>query len=85
MNHRIVSGIIAVVVLVFVGAALLFALRAGPLEGSRGSVAVPHGLDGDHAECLACHAPGGPATPVPPTHRSFTGTTCSVCHPVAAR
>jgi len=84
MNHRIVSGIIAVVVLVFVGAAMLFALGAGPMEGARGGVAVPHGLDGDHVACLACHAPGGPATPAPPTHRTFTGTTCLACHLMAA-
>ena len=79
MNHRFVAVLIPLLALLFGGAALLFAVGVrGPGPGR--PAAVPHGLTGDHAQCGACHAPGGGAPPEPATHRSFQPPACTLCH-----
>jgi hypothetical protein len=45
---------------------------------------APHGLTGAYAACAGCHAAGGEAGPLPPTHRRFAAATCGTCHPGAA-
>ena len=84
MNHRLVSGVIAVVVMLFGMAALAFALGVRPGPGApAGPLPVPHGRSGTHAVCQHCHAAGGGAAPLPSTHRQFPPATCGTCHPGA--
>jgi len=85
LNHRIVSGLLAVVILAFAAAAILFALRAGPLEGTRVTTSgrpapMPHERTGAYVRCLDCHAAGGSSRAVPSTHRAYAGQTCTLCH-----
>jgi hypothetical protein len=48
-----------------------------------GAPPVPHETTGAHANCRDCHAPGGGATALPATHRSFRDDTCLTCHRAA--
>jgi hypothetical protein len=85
MNHRIVSGVLAFLLLLFVTAALLFAVGVRPLRPPGDQVSarlapVPHELSGAYAACRDCHAHGGGAAVPPGTHRKFRLNTCSTCH-----
>ena len=83
MNHRIVSAVVGLVLVLFVGSAVLFALGMTPHGGVQASAAappVPHETTGAYGNCRDCHAPGGAAAALPATHRSFRAGTCLSCH-----
>lgn len=82
MNHRIVSAVVGLVLLLFVGAAALFGLgmTRRSAQAAPGVPQVPHGTTGAYASCRDCHAPGGAAPALPATHRSFREGTCLTCH-----
>jgi len=83
MNHRIVSAVISLVVLLFVAAALLFAVGVRPpiqVASTGKPAAIPHGQTEDYARCTDCHGPGEGAVALPPTHRRYAPTTCALCH-----
>jgi hypothetical protein len=86
VNHRIVSGVLALLLLLFVTAALLFALSVRPLrlDGLRVSARpapLPHEQGGAYATCQGCHRVGGDAMAPPRTHGQFGLNTCATCHP----
>jgi hypothetical protein len=86
MNHRIVSGVLALLLLLFVTAALLFAVSVRPLrlDGVKVSARpapLPHEQGGAHATCGGCHRVGGEAMAPPRTHVQFSLNTCATCHP----
>ncbi len=88
MNHRIVSGVISFLLLLFVTAALLFAVSVRPLRLPEAPIStrpaqVPHELGGAYASCRGCHRNGGGALVPPATHRQFGSNTCTSCHPFA--
>jgi len=90
VNHRIVSGVLAFLLLLFAGAALLFALGVRPPRGSSARAScrpaqIPHELGGAFAACRDCHRPEGGAVRLPSTHRTFRPSTCATCHPPALR
>ncbi len=80
MTHKVVSGAVGLVVLVFVAAALVFAwsvaARAPRADG--GPPPVPHPVSAETAVCHACHSVAGGSTPV--THRDFSDGSCTACH-----
>jgi hypothetical protein len=83
MNHRIVSAVIGLVLLLFAGAALLFGLGMTPHRAAQTSPAappVPHETTGPYANCAECHAPGKAAVATPTTHRTFREGSCLTCH-----
>ena len=88
MNHRIVSGILALLLLLFVAAALLFAVSVRPLrlpevQNSARPAPIPHEQGGAYATCGGCHRTGGGATALPGTHGKLMLNTCATCHPSA--
>ena len=90
MNHRIVSGVIALLLLLFLTAALLFAVSVRPLrldgvQASARPAPIPHGQGGVYATCQDCHRVGGDALVLPRTHGQFSVNTCATCHPPAVR
>ena len=90
MNHRIVSGVLALLLLLFVTAALLFAVSVRPprLDGVQVSARpapMPHEQGGVYAACRGCHRYGGGAPAPPGTHGKFMLNTCVTCHPSALR
>ena len=90
MNHRIVSGVLALLLLLFVTAALLFAVSVRPLrldgvQVSARPAPIPHEQNGAHASCRGCHRVGGDALVLPQTHGQFSLNTCATCHPPALR
>lgn len=90
MNHRIVSGVLALLLLLFGTAALLFAVSVRPLwldgvQASARPTPVPHEQGGAHATCGGCHQVGGEALVLPRTHGQFSLNTCATCHPPALR
>ena len=85
MNHRIVSGVLALLLLLFSAAALLFAASVRPLrlpevQVSARPAPVPHEQGGTYTACRKCHRAEGGAMVPPGTHRKFRSTTCSTCH-----
>lgn len=86
MNHRIVSGVLALLLLLFVTAALLFAvsvrpLRLPPVQASARPAPVPHEQGGAFATCWDCHRAGGGAMVPPRPHGKFRLDVCATCHP----
>lgn len=80
MTHKIVSVVVGLVLLLFVGAALAFAWSVSaraPTTAGRPEV-IPHPVDQATASCGQCHtvAPGT----LPATHRSFSSSSCEACH-----
>ena len=62
MNHRIVSAVIGLVLLLFAGSAVLFGLGMAPHPAAQtpaGTPPVPHETTGAYANCRDCHVPGG--------------------------
>ena len=83
MSHRIVSAVVGLVLLLFVGSASLFGLGMTPPRVSRAAARVPplpHGATGSFASCRDCHAPGAAVPPLPATHRTFLDEGCVTCH-----
>jgi len=85
VNHRIVSGVLALLLLLFAAAALLFAASVRPLrlpevQVSARPAPIPHEQGGAYTTCRACHRAGGGAMVPPGTHRKFRPNTCSTCH-----
>ncbi len=83
MNHRIVSAVIGLVLVLFAGSAVLFGLGMTPHAAAPtplGARPASHETTGAYASCRDCHAPGGAAPALPPTHRSFGDGTCLDCH-----
>jgi|BarGraIncu00222A_1022003.scaffolds.fasta_scaffold148936_2 hypothetical protein len=87
MNHRIVSGVIALLLLLFGTAALLFAVsvRSPEVQVSARPAPVPHEQGGAFASCRGCHRVGGDALVLPRTHGQFSLNACATCHPPALR
>lgn len=87
MNHRIVSGVIALLLLLFLTAALLFAVsvRSPEVQASAMPAQVPHEQGGAHASCRGCHRVGGDVLVLPRTHGQFSLNTCATCHPPSLR
>ena len=85
MNHRIVSGVIAILLLLFVTAGLLFAVSVRPpeVQVSATPAPVPHGQGCAYTACRGCHQAGGRAMVLPGTHGKFRLRTCATCHPSA--
>ena len=87
MNHRIVSGVVVFLTLLFCLAAALFAVAmsaAGP-DMARGPAQAPivvHPLDREFTDCRTCHAVGGDNS-LPTTHSEFRTATCQTCHRAA--
>ncbi len=86
MNHRIVSGVISLLLLLFVTAALVFAVSVRPLWLSEVPIStrpaqIPHEQGGAYASCRSCHRKGGGAVAPPATHRQLQSRTCTSCHP----
>jgi cytochrome c553 len=82
MTHKIVSVVVGLVLLLFVGAALAFAwsvsARAPEMAGRRAAPAIPHPVDQATASCGQCHAVTAGTLPV--THRGFPTSSCEACH-----
>ncbi len=82
MNHRIVKRVVVVILLAFIAMALLFALaiRARVPEGAvrHEPARIPHGIDGEAAECHDCHNVEDATLPL--THRYYPITQCRSCH-----
>jgi cytochrome c553 len=83
MNHRIVSGVLAILLLLFVTAALLFAVSVRPQQPrvSTRPSPIPHEQVAAYATCQGCHRVGGDALVMPRTHGKFRTNTCGTCHP----
>lgn len=83
MNHRIVSAVTALVLAVFGGAALLFALGMTPPRvrlATPDRHEVPHGMAGAWSACRDCHVAGAAGPEMPGTHRRFGADQCVTCH-----
>jgi hypothetical protein len=82
MTHKIVSIVVGLVLLLFVGAALAFAwsvsARAPETTGGSAATAIPHPVDQATASCGQCHTVGAGTLPV--THRDFSTSSCEACH-----
>jgi hypothetical protein len=82
MTHKIVSIVVGLVLLLFVGAALAFAwsvsARAPESAGGPAAPAIPHPVDQATASCGQCHAFTAGTLPV--THRDFASSSCEACH-----
>ena len=81
MTHKIVSIVVGLVLLLFVGAALAFAwsVSARAPEAAREPAnAIPHPVDQTVADCGRCHTVSGDTLPV--THRDFSASSCVACH-----
>lgn len=83
MTHRIVSAVVALILALFVTAALLFAwameLRVQAAAAQLPSMGVPHPVTGSGAKCERCH--NERANTLPVTHRLFSKGDCVSCHP----
>ena len=82
MTHKIVSIVVGLVLLLFVGAALAFAwsvsARAPERAGGQAAPAIPHPVDQATASCGQCHTVAAGTLPV--THRDFPTSSCEACH-----
>lgn len=80
MTHRIVTSVVTLVVLLFVAAALVFALAvsARTPRSHDAPPSVPHPLTAETVVCRACHSAAGGSMPV--THRDFSDASCTACH-----
>ena len=82
MTHKIVSIVVGLVLLLFVGAALAFAwsvsARAPERIGGPAAPAIPHPVDQATASCGQCHTVAAGTLPV--THRDFPTSSCEACH-----
>ena len=82
MTHKIVSIVVGLVLLLFVGAALAFAwsvsARAPERAGRQAAPAIPHPVDQATASCGQCHTVAAGTLPV--THRDFPTSSCEACH-----
>jgi hypothetical protein len=83
VTHKIVSAVVGLVVVLFAGAALLFAwcvsARAPEPKAAAPAPAIPHAVDASTADCGTCHQTGSGTLPV--THRAFPAGACAGCHP----
>lgn len=83
MTHRIVSVVVGLILALFVGAALIFALaiqvRVPASAGGASAILVPHPTDQRAAECPECHKVSGGSLPL--THRNYATGRCLMCHP----
>ena len=82
MNHKIVSAVVGLILVLFLALSLSFAwaveARAPGSARLSGRVLIPHPVRGAPADCMRCHASG--KTAVPLTHRHFTNDSCLACH-----
>ena len=81
MNHRIVSTVVTMILVLFVGAVALFAWTASsiaPLTGAASAPTDPHPPSRQTAACHDCH--NVEHGTVPTTHRDFGPGTCGSCH-----
>ena len=81
MNHRIVSTVVTMILVLFVGAVVLFAGTASsiaPLVGAASAPNDPHPPSRQTAACNECH--DVEQDTIPTTHRNFGLGTCSSCH-----
>lgn len=80
MTHKIVSIVVGLVLLLFIGAALAFSwsvsARAPKQSGSSAAPSIPHGVTGDKVDCVGCHETAG----LPASHASYTIRDCRSCH-----
>jgi len=88
VNHRIVSGVIVIVLLLFGAAASIFALsmlppRSASAQASIRPAPIPHQGEG-YTACGSCHGPGMTAIRMPATHREFPPSACPTCHPTTS-
>ncbi|HET6497979.1 MAG TPA: hypothetical protein VFH17_02860, partial [Coriobacteriia bacterium] len=87
MNHRIVSNVVMLLMLLLAVATGLFAVAASARSEDAGDPApVPDNPHPDLRQtraCLDCHTVTGGTIPV--THRAYALETCGTCHPRAPR
>jgi formate dehydrogenase gamma subunit len=53
---------------------------APPAAAPSGPGPIPHPVDGQYTQCLACHATDSAVRPAPANHVDFTVEQCSACH-----
>ena len=82
MNHKIVTAVVGLIIVLFVASAFGFAwavqVRAPQTAGRADAALVPHPVNEDTKECVGCHVPS--TDRIPPTHRYYTSETCLTCH-----
>ena len=80
MNHRIVSAVVGLIIVMLAGTAFAFAwsiqARVPASAAQTIWVTIPHPISARNDACTHCHFGAG----VPPTHRYFTNRACPSCH-----
>jgi len=85
VNHRIVSGVVTLIVATLFAVALMFAwvidVRS-PAAGTGAAQPIPHPVAGEASACGGCHTLDEDSLPL--THRFYDWETCEGCHELAS-